>query len=39
MCHHYRVELHNFALNAISKAACFVAVNEGFLGIMANWDL
>jgi hypothetical protein len=30
------VELHNFAPNAISQAACFVAVCEGFLGI---WDL
>jgi hypothetical protein len=36
MCHHYGVELHNFAPNAISQAACFVAICEGYLG---NWDL
>jgi hypothetical protein len=34
-----RVELHNFAPNAISQATCFVAVCEGFLGVPANWDL
>jgi hypothetical protein len=39
LCHHYRVELHNFAPNAISQAASFVAVYEGFLGIPTNWDL
>jgi hypothetical protein len=39
MCYHYGVELHNFALNAISQAATFVGVREGFLGIPANWDL
>jgi hypothetical protein len=39
LCHHYGVELHNFAPNAISQAACFVAVCEGLLGIPANWDL
>jgi hypothetical protein len=39
LCHHYGVELHNFAPNAISKAATFVGVREGFLGIPANWDL
>jgi hypothetical protein len=39
LCHHYRVKLHNFAPNAISQAACFVAVCEGYLGISANWDL
>jgi hypothetical protein len=32
LCHHYRVELHNFASNAISQAATFVGVCEGFLG-------
>jgi hypothetical protein len=26
LCHHYGVELHNFAPNAISQATCFVAV-------------
>jgi hypothetical protein len=39
LCHHYGVELHNFALNAISQAATFVGVCEGFLGIPVNWDL
>jgi hypothetical protein len=39
LCYHYGVELHNFAPNAVSQAACFVAVCEGFLGIPANWDL
>jgi hypothetical protein len=33
------VELHNFTLNAISLAATFVDVCEGFLGISVNWDL
>jgi hypothetical protein len=33
------MELHNFAPNAISQAATFVGVCEGFLGIPANWDL
>jgi hypothetical protein len=37
--HHYGVELHNFAPNAISQAATFVGVCEGFLGIPINWDL
>jgi hypothetical protein len=39
LCHHYGVELHNFAPNAISQAATFVGVCEGFLGITVNWDL
>jgi hypothetical protein len=39
LCHHYGVELHNFAPNAISEAATFVGVCEGFLGIPVNWDL
>jgi hypothetical protein len=33
LCHHYGVELHNFTPNAISQAATFVGVCEGFLGI------
>jgi hypothetical protein len=33
------VELQNFMLNAISQAAMFVGVCEGFLGIPVNWDL
>jgi hypothetical protein len=32
-------ELHNFAPNAISQAATFVGVCEGYLGIPVNWDL
>jgi hypothetical protein len=39
MCYHYGMELHNFAPKAISQAATFVGVCEGFLGIPANWDL
>jgi hypothetical protein len=39
LCHHYGVELHNISPNAISQAATFVGVCEGFLGIPANWDL
>jgi uncharacterized protein YjeT (DUF2065 family) len=39
LCHHYGVELHNFASNAISLAASFVAVCEGILGIPTHWNL
>jgi hypothetical protein len=39
LCHHYGVELHNFAPNAISQVATFVGVCEGYLGIPVNWDL
>jgi hypothetical protein len=39
LCYHYGVELHNFAPNAISQAATFVGVCEGFLGVPVNWDL
>nr|CAB3503230.1 unnamed protein product [Digitaria exilis] len=39
LCFHYQVELHNFSPNAISQAAVFVAVCEGYLGIEAHWDL
>jgi hypothetical protein len=39
LCHHYGVELHNFAPNAISHAATFVCICEGYLGIPVNWDL
>jgi hypothetical protein len=38
LCYHYWLELHNFAPNAISQAATFVGVCEGFLGIPVNWD-
>jgi hypothetical protein len=39
LCYHYGVELQNFMPNAISQAATFVGVCEGFLGIPVNWDL
>jgi hypothetical protein len=39
LCYHYGVELHNFTPNAISQAATFVGVCEGFMGIPVNWDL
>jgi hypothetical protein len=39
LCLHYGVELHNFTPNAISQAATFVCVCEGFVGIPVNWDL
>jgi hypothetical protein len=39
LCYHYSVELHNFAPNAISQAATFVGVCEGYLGIPVNWEL
>jgi hypothetical protein len=39
LCLHYDVELHNFAPKAISQAAMFVGIYEGFLGIPVNWDL
>jgi hypothetical protein len=39
LCYHYGVELQNFTPNAISQAATFVGVCEGFLGIPENSDL
>ena len=39
LCHHYRIELHNFAPNSISQAVVFVAVCEGYLGVEVHWDL
>jgi hypothetical protein len=39
LCRRYGVELHNFAPNAISQAATFVGVCEGYLGIPVNWEL
>jgi hypothetical protein len=39
LCHHYGVELHDFAPNVISQAATFVGVCKGFLEIPVNWDL
>jgi hypothetical protein len=39
LCYHYGVKLHNFVPNAISQAATFVGVCEGFLGVPVSWDL
>jgi hypothetical protein len=39
LCHYYDVELHNFAPNAISQAATFVGICEGYLGIPVNLEL
>ena len=36
LCHHYKVELHNFSPNTISQEAVFVAVCEGYLGVEAH---
>ena len=39
LCHHYGVELQHNSPNAITAAAVFVAVCEGYLGMMPHWDL
>jgi len=39
LCHHYGVELQHFSPNAITTAAVFAAVCEGYLGMMPHWDL
>ena len=39
LCDYYGAELHNFSPNAISQAAVFVAICEGYLGIEVHWDL
>ena len=39
LCHHYGVELQHFSPNAITAAAVFAAVFEGYLGMMPHWDL
>ena len=36
LCHHYRVELQHFSPNAITVAAVFAAVCEGYLGMMPH---
>jgi len=36
LCHHYGVELQHFSLNAITAAAVFTAVCEGYLGMMPH---
>jgi len=39
LCHHYGVELQHFSPNAITAAAVFATVCEGYLGMMLHWDL
>jgi len=39
LCEYYGAELHNFSPNAISQAAVFIAVCEGYLGIEVHWNL
>ena len=39
LCHHYGVELQHFSPNAITIAAVFAAVCEGYLGMTPHWDL
>jgi len=39
LCHHYGVELQHFSPNAVSAAAVFAVVCEGYLGMMPHWDL
>ena len=39
LCHHYGVELQHFSPNAITVAAVFAVVCEGYLGMMPHWDL
>jgi len=39
LCFHYGVELQHFSLNAITVAAVFAVVCEGYLGMMPHWEL
>ena len=39
LLHHYSVELPHFSFNAISNAAIFVAVYEGYLGMRRHWEM
>jgi len=39
LCHHYGVELQHFSPNAITAAAIFATVCEGYLGMMPHWEL
>jgi hypothetical protein len=39
LLHYYKVELHHLAPNAVSQAAIFVAVYEGYLGMDPQWNL
>jgi len=36
LCHHYGVELQHFSPNAITVAAVFAVVCEGYLGMMPH---
>jgi hypothetical protein len=39
LLHYYKVELHHLAPNAVSQAAIFVAICEGYLGMEPQWNL
>ena len=39
LCHHYGLEIQHFSPNAVTAAAIFVAMCEGYLGIIPHWDL
>jgi hypothetical protein len=39
LLHYYKVELHHLAPNAISQAAIFMVVYEGYLGMEPQWNL
>jgi hypothetical protein len=39
LLHYYKVELHHLAPSAISQAAIFTAVYEGYLGMDPQWNL
>jgi len=39
LLYHYSIELQHFSPNAISAAAIFAAVCDGYLGVMPHWDL
>jgi len=39
LCLHYGVELQHFSPNAITVAAVFATVCEGYLGMMPHWEL
>ena len=39
LLHYYGVELHNFNPNSIAQVAIFIAICEGYLGIIPYWEL
>jgi hypothetical protein len=39
LLHFYKVELQHLAPNAVSQAAIFTAVCEGYLGMDPQWNL